>query len=208
MGRNAGGNSIPKNGGLKSGDSDYKGHVGKLYSLNTIKNKYVYKGVKGAIDRYHSVMGVRQQNVKLATLDRGVGGMHVTKEGKSSLVVINKKIFNGNNTTTQSVAKWASEGYKSGWSTKTNKPGAHIVTHELAHATWNEHLTSPKAKAASKSVNSLYKKWMKDKSKKGYGKYAKTNVSEFFAETATKAVHGKADKYTKALKTIVKRYKL
>ena len=53
-----------------------------------------------------------------------------------------------------------------------------------------------------------YKKWGNDKSKQGYGKYAKTNVNEFWAEVCTKAVHGKADKYTKAAKDIIKKYKL
>ena len=55
---------------------------------------------------------------------------------------------------------------------------------------------------------SLYKKWGNDKSKQGYGKYAKTNVNVFWAEVCTKAVHGKGDKYTKAAKDIIKKYKL
>lgn len=33
-------------------------------------------------------------------------------------------------------------------------------------------------------------------------------VNEFWAEVCTKAVHGKADKYTKAAKDIIKKYKL
>jgi hypothetical protein len=211
MGRNSGGGGggTPNNqGGLKPDDSTFKGKIGKLESLNTIKNKYVYKAVGEAISRYHSVMGVRQQNVKLASLPNGYGGVHVTQNGKSSVVVLSKSIFNGKGTTTQSVASWSSKGYESGWSTKTNKPVAHIVTHELAHATWNAHLTKANAKAASPAINKVYKSWLKDKSKKGYGEYAKTNVSEFFAETVTKAVHGKSDKYTKSLKSIVKKYKL
>ena len=40
------------------------------------------------------------------------------------------------------------------------------------------------------------------------GKYAETNVSEFWAETVTKAIHGKSDKYTKKVKEICKKYKL
>lgn len=44
--------------------------------------------------------------------------------------------------------------------------------------------------------------------KSGYGKYAETNVSEFWAETVTKAIHGKSDKYTKKVKEICKKYKL
>lgn len=35
-----------------------------------------------------------------------------------------------------------------------------------------------------------------------------TNVSEFWAETVTKAIHGKSDKYTTAVKNIAKKYKL
>jgi hypothetical protein len=69
-------------------------------------------------------------------------------------------------------------------------------------------LTSPNARAAGKEVNRLYNKWTKDKKKSGYGRYAGTNVSEFWAEVSTKAVHGKADKYTKSVKLIIKKYKL
>lgn len=210
MGRNSGGGGITPNnkGGLKPGDSTFKGKIGKLESLSTIKNKYIYKAVGEAISRYHSVLGVRQQNVKIASLPPGYGGVHVTSGGKSDVVVISKSIFNGKGATTQSVANWAKKGYDSGWTTTTNKPIAHIVTHELAHATWNDSLTKANAVAASPAINKVYKTWMKDKSKKGYGEYAKTNVSEFFAETITKAVHGKSDKYTKQLKGIIKKYKL
>ena len=92
------------------------------------------------------------------------------------------------------------------------KPGQQNVAQELIKIIINYvaelRLTSPNAKAASKSINSLYKKWGNDKSKQGYGKYAKTNVNEFWAEVCTKAVHGKADKYTKAAKDIIKKYKL
>ena len=55
---------------------------------------------------------------------------------------------------------------------------------------------------------SLFKSWKKDNKKSGYGKYAETNVSEFWAETVTKAIHGKSDKYTKKVKEICKKYKL
>lgn len=198
----------PKNGGLPENDSNYKGKIGKPEPLVSIKNPKVYKSVKESISRFHSVLGVREKNIKLATLNAGVGGVHLTQAGQSKMVVLNKQVFNGKNTTTQSVASWAEHGYKSGHLTKTNKPVAHIVTHELAHATWNSSLASPNAKAASKSVNSLYKKWRADKQKKGYGKYASTNVSEFWAEVCTKAVHGKSDKYTTAVKGIIKKYNL
>ena len=54
----------------------------------------------------------------------------------------------------------------------------------------------------------MHKQWVKDKKKTGYGKYSQTNIDEFWAETVTKAVHGKADKYTKKAKDICKKYKL
>lgn len=209
MAKTSGSNSRPpKTGGLPDGDSNYKGKIGKLESLVSIKNPAVYKSVKEGISRFHSVLGVRQKDIKIATMEAGVGGVHISQGGVSKQVVLNKQVFNGKNTTTQSVAKWAETGYKSGHLTKTNKPVAHIVTHELAHATWNAHLSSPNAKAAGKSVNTLYKKWKVDKGKSGYGKYANTNVSEFWAEVCTKAVHGKSDKYTTAAKGIIKKYQL
>ena len=196
------------NGGLPNGDSNYNGKIGKLESLVSIKNPKVYKAVKESISRFHSVLGVRQKDIKIGQLESGTGGVHISQGGVSKQVVLSKSIFNGKNTTTQSVAGWAEKGYKSGHLTKTNKPVAHIITHELGHATWNKSLSNPNAKAATKSVNSLYKKWSNDKKKSGYGKNAKTNVEEFWAELCTKAVHGKADKYTKAAKGIIKKYKL
>lgn len=135
MGRNSGGSNPNAQGGLKENDSNYKGKIGKLESLSTIKNPAVYKEVGSAISRFHSVLGVRERNVKLATLGGGYGGVQVSQGGKSQMVVLNKSIFNGKGTTTQSVAAWAKSGYNSGHLTHTNKPVAHIVTHELAHAT-------------------------------------------------------------------------
>ena len=208
MAKTSGSNKPPASGGLKGGDANFKGKVGKLEPLSSISNPQVYKSVKESISRFHSVLGVRQKDIKVGNLGAGIGGVHITQGGSSKQVVINKQVFNGKGTTKKSVESWAQSGYNSGHLTKTNKPVAHIITHELAHATWNQHLTTPNARAASKSVSSLYKKWRADKGKKGYGKYASTNVSEFWAEVCTKAVHGKADKYTKRAKSIINKYKL
>ena len=201
MGRNS--------AGLKAGTNDgggqYKGKVTNVGSLVEMKDKAMYKVTKEAISRYHTVMGVRQRNVKLADLGGTAYGVHITKNGKSEAVYLDRKHFD---TGAKNVSKEHSKNYKSGWSTTTNKPVAHTVTHELAHATWNAHMTSANHKAAGKEVEALYKKWKSDKRKKGYGKYAESNVSEFWAETVTKAVHGKPDKYTKAVKAIAKKYKL
>lgn len=201
MGRNSAGVKA----GTNDGGGQYKGKISRVGSLVEMKDKAMYKATKEAISRYHAVIGVRQRNVKLADLGGSAYGVHVTRGGKSEAVYLDRKHFD---TGAKNVSREHSKNYKSGWSTTTNKPVAHTVTHELAHATWNAHMTGANQKAAGKEVNALYKKWSRDKKKKGYGKYATTNVSEFWAETVTKAVHGKSDKYTKAVKAIAKKYKL
>lgn len=201
MGRNSSGTR----GGLQPGDATYKGSVGKPEPLVNMKDPALYKATKEAISRYHSVLGVRQKNVKLAELSAGTYGVHVTANGKSEGVYLNKKHFMQ---TKKAVEASHKRGYASEWSTKTNKAVAHTVTHELAHATWNANMTGANQKAAGKEVNKLFKSWKKDNKKSGYGKYAETNVSEFWAETVTKAIHGKSDKYTKKVKEICKKYKL
>ena len=133
--------------------------------------------------------------------------MHVTTaEGKSEGVYLNKALYKTG--TVKSITKSKASDYTSGWATQTNKPVAHTITHELAHATWNSHLSGANQKAAGKEIKAMYKSWSSDKRKSGYGKYSKTNVNEFWAETVTKAIHGKSDKYTKQVKNIVKKYKL
>lgn len=201
MGRNSAGVKA----GTNDGSGQFKGKVSNVSSLVEMKDKAMYKAAKEAISRYHAVMGVRQRSVKLADLGGSAFGVHVTRDGKSEAVYLDRRHFN---TGAKNVAREHSNNYKSGWSTKTNKPVAHTITHELAHATWNAHMTGANQKAAGNEVKKLYSQWKRDKRKKGYGKYAETNVSEFWAETVTKAVHGKSDKYTKAVKTIANKYKL
>lgn len=197
-----------RDGGLKPNDGNYKGKVGKPQSLKTIKNKAVYDAVMDAISRYHSVLGVRQKNVKLADLEEGVGGVHVTRGGESEGVYLNKSIFQPAEATTQSVASWAKAGYDSGHLTKTNRPVGGIILHELAHATWNEHLQGKKYQEAGKEIKEIFKAWKQDKGKENYGRYAATNVSEFWAETSAKAVSGFRDKYTDSVKFIIRKYGL
>lgn len=202
MGRTSSGNR----GGLQPGDSDYKGSIKNVESLVKMKDAAMYKATKEAISRYHAVLGVRQREVKLATLSAGTLGVHVTTgAGKSEGIYLNKSYFNEG---AKSVKARTNKGYANGWHTKTNKPLAHTVTHELAHATWNSHLSGANQKAAAKEIRDLHKKWKSDTKKKGYGEYSKTNIDEFWAETVTKAVHGKRDKYTVKVKEICKKYKL
>ena len=201
MGGRAGGGP----GGIGPADSNFKGSISGVESLKNIKDQKLYNEMKAAISRYHSALGIPQKEVKLANIP-GAYGVHITQNGESKGVYLNKGIFK--NGTVQSVSAQKEKDYASGWSTKTNKPVAHTLTHELAHATWNSHLTSPNAKAAGKEITALYKQWSSDKKKSGYGRYAKSNVNEFWAETITKGIHGQGDKYTKAAKSIVKNFKL
>lgn len=210
MGRNSSG----VRGGLQPGDSNWGDVGGEGKRLGDIKGQQdlikmkdpaMYRETKDAIARYHSVLGVRQTKVKLADLPKGTLGIHATVNGESEGVYLNKRHFNKGR---KAVMESAKKGYESGWSTKTNKPLAHTVTHELAHATWNNHLKGVKQQAAGKEIRKMYGKWLKDNKKKGYGEYATTNVNEFWAETVTKAVHGNADKYTRKAKYIIKKYKL
>lgn len=195
-GRSGGGGG--KVGGLK-GDTTYKGRIRNVESLVHMKDPAMYKATKEAISNFSAKLGVPERNVKLADLDGPVMGI-----GSKGGVFLNKAYFNQ---TADRMKGTMARNYKSGNLTKTNKPLAHTVTHELAHAAWSSNISTPKAKAAGKEIKALYKKWSKS-SKKGYGTYASSNVDEFWAEVSTKAAHGKADSYTKAAKAIYKKYKL
>ena len=144
-----------RKGGFGEGEASGNFKVSNVESLQNIKDKAVYNSVKESISRYETVLGVRQRDVVLGDLPSGVGGVHITANGKSQQIVLNKAVFNND---LKSLESWAKKGYESGHITKTNKPAAHIVTHEMAHATWNKNMTSGKAQAAGKSTIELEEK--------------------------------------------------
>lgn len=107
MGRNSSGTR----GGLQPGDATYKGSIGKPEPLVNMKDPALYKATKEAISRYHAVLGVRQKNVKLAELSAGTYGVHVTANGKSEGVYLNKKHFmqtkkSGGSLTQEGLCEW------------------------------------------------------------------------------------------------------
>lgn len=120
-----------------------------------MKNPAMYKATKQANSRYYAVMGVRQKNVKLADLGGSAYGVHVTRGGQSEAVYLDRKHFD---TGAKNVQKEHTKNYKDGWSTKINKPVAHTVTHELAHASWNAHMTEASQRATGLEINVLYQK--------------------------------------------------
>lgn len=203
MGRNSSGNRIST-----VGDSGEKRLTAKnVESLVNIKDPRVYKEVKAAISRYHSALGARTKDVKIADIKKGIGGFW---DGADNTIKLNKLYFNLPKKKADAVYE---NSAKKGLTTATNNRGiSSIVMHELGHSTWSEYHKSANAIAATKSIRRVYDTWLKEssttKKKMGYGSYAETNINEFFAETAMKAVSGSKDKYTRAIKTIVKKYKL
>ena len=203
MGGRAGGGG---GSGLGRGDGWFSGDIMFVESLKNIEDRRLYNATKETISRFYKELGIPQRNVKLADLPENIGGVHVTVGGQSEGVYLNSKIFKKG--TVQSVTEGMKASYKTGFLTQTNKPVAHTLTHELAHSVWNAHMTGTKQVAAGKEIKRVYRQWKADRRKTGYGKYSSTNVSEFWSETITKGIHGKADRYTKALKGIARKYQL
>ena len=69
-------------------------------------------------------------------------------------------------------------------------------------------MTGQKYVEAGKEIKLMYRNWVKDKDKENYGRYAATNISEFWAEASAKAVSGFRDKYTDGVKQIIRKYRL
>ncbi len=131
MGRNSGG--VTSGGTPKGrGDVNYKGKITGLRDLVTVKDKAVYKELKEGISRYHTMLGVRQKDVRVGTMENGVLGVHATIGGKSGQIILNSKYFDLPKAKIETMQR---QGMKDGWHTKTKKPVQHTVIHELAHAT-------------------------------------------------------------------------
>lgn len=186
-------------GGGMGRDTTYKGKILNVESLVHMKDPRMYKATKEAISNFAAKLGVPERNIKLADLSGTVMGI-----GTKGEVYLNKKYFNKS---AKEFAKTMESNYKGGHLTKTNKPLTHVVNHELAHAAWQSSHSSPKAIAAGADIQKIYKSWIKSGGK-GYGRYAKSNVDEFWAEASTKAAHGNADRWSKAVKAVYKKYQL
>lgn len=163
-------------GGAERG-GNYTGKISNIGSLKEIPDAEVYRLTSNAISRYHSVLGVRQTNVKLADLE-GAYGVHVSRGGQSEGVFLDRQTFSQSRAQIESQKR---EAYRARVSTATNKPIAHTITHELAHATWNAHLTGANQVAAGREIRALYREWRADRQggmrSSAYGSYAGTNVS-------------------------------
>ena len=210
-----GGHPSGNRGGMREQNRETAGsmtEIRNVTSLKEIQDPEVYRETSNAISRFHSVLGVRERDIKLADIITNNPSFHTRGvqftdpiTGTNTGIYLQRGDFMRSRAEIESSMKSA---YAKGWSTETNKPIAHTVTHELGHALWNGAHKTENAQAAGKEIKALYKAWMRDPGAPGYGKYATTNVDEFWAETVTKAVHGKQDKYTAEVKRIVRDYKL
>lgn len=179
--------------------------IAKAESISTLPDREVVKQLQRGISRYEKVMGVRERKVMVAPLSGAYGVTYIGSDGSHG-VYLSKSAFSGKRKDVE--AKYKKANYDTGFKNKTNRPIQHTITHELAHATWCSAYTGSKQKAAGKEIKDLYRKWSKDKKKKGYGTYGASNVDEFWAEVVTKGIHGKSDKYTRKAIGIAKKYKL
>lgn len=205
MAKSSGSDRKGSGGGIKNdGGGAFGGDIKNKESLKNIKDRELQREIQQGISKYESRLGLRTKNIMIADLS-GAFGVHVTVGGKSEGVYLDKKTFK--NGTVEKINKVKKAAYKSKFLTATNKPVQHTIVHELGHATWNSHLKSANAISAGRSIKSAYKKFLKE-NPKGYGKYSKSNVNEFWAEATTKAVLGTSDEYTKFVKRTIKKYKL
>lgn len=205
MGKSSGSDRKSSGGGIKNdGAGNYKGEIKNVESLKNIKDRELQREIQQGISKYESRLGIGTTNIMLADLS-GAYGVHVTVNGKSDGIYLDKRTFKKGNVDKITAIKKAA--YRTKFLTKTNKPVQHTIVHELGHATWNSNFRSENAIKASRSIREMYAKFSKEKPK-GYGKYAYSNVNEFWAEVTTRAVLGSSDKYTRFVKSTIKKYKL
>lgn len=174
-------------------------------SLDTLPHREVVKQLNRALSRYEAVMGVRERTVMVADTGDSYGVTFLNGNGSQG-IYLNRKFFSQHRNDIE--GQYRKLNYSTGFKNVTNRPIQHTLTHELAHATWTSSYGSRNHKAAGVEIKALFKRWKADTKKKGYGRYGKQNVDEFWAEVITKGIHGKSDKYTKRAINIARKYKL
>lgn len=194
-----------KTGGIgRDGGGDFQGEIRNVSSLREIRNTQLRREIQQGISKFESRLGVRQTNVKLATLS-GAYGVHVTKDGKSDAVYLSRAAFQRSEP--KDIIAVKRRAYATNFLNRTNKPVQHTVVHELAHATWNSHLTGRRHQSAAREIQRLYRAFLKQNPRR-WGSYGKSNINEFFAEGITLGVLGKSDRYSRELIRIVRRHNL
>ena len=183
--------------GIEGKDTNYKGSIRNVGGIRDIKDDTARLAVQRAVSEFAKQYGLPTREVKIADL-QGVYGI-----GGASGIYLNRRFYN--NPASILAAKAAS--YKSGWSVPTTAPLRHTVIHELAHSAWQ---SGRRANAKlTKGIQALWTRYKAEvrSGKNPIGKYATSNIDEFWAEGITQATIGrKQTYYSRKLKALLKKY--
>lgn len=193
-------NPGPKGGteGANDRNTTYKGSIKELGGIRDIKDPVARRAVQEAVRQYSNTYGLPTREVKTAILS-GVIGI-----GGDGRIVLNRQYYNN----AERLLKLKREAYKSGWSVPTNSPLRHTVIHELAHASWQSSRVGANPKLTA-GIRALYQRYKADvrRGKNPIGKYAASNIDEFWAEGITQATIGKKQSYySRQLKRLLRKY--
>jgi hypothetical protein len=200
MAKTRGGTRNPGvSGGTEGKDTNYRGKISKIGGISDITDDRSRLAVQRAVSQYQAQYGLPTREVKTAILDAGVYGI-----GGKDRVVLNRQFYNDS----AKLIALKKKGYASGWSVKTTSPLKHTVIHELAHASWQSERAGANPKLSA-GVRALYKRYQADvrAGRNPIGKYASSNIDEFWAEGITQATIGtKQSYYSVRLKKLLKKY--
>ncbi|MBO4661234.1 MAG: hypothetical protein J5630_00835 [Bacteroidaceae bacterium] len=200
MGKNAGGS-----GTGKLGDSRKKTSKSLKRFLKGIKDYALRKDQSDAFNLYAEKFGIRANDIKITNnyVEYGITGL--TADGRI-IIELNAKFFAQRK---KAVEKAIIVKYRAGESVSTKQPSKHVLTHELAHATWRSDYTGQRHIEARSDIYKLFSDWKSNRSAvKYYGALSKTHIDEFWAEVVTKALYGTPDEYTKRARSIIKKHRL
>lgn len=209
MAKTTGGIRAAKSGRGLVGETSRSIQIGQRYPLSDIGNPDVSREINQAISKFHGKLGIKTREVRLADLEPGVLGVAGSTAIGPTEVLLQYNFFQNNE---RDIRRSIRHSYVKGHTTTTNQPLQHVIVHELSHTVWTNHFQARKHLVAGREIRTLYSQWRRDKKggfgSKKYGSYAGTNINEFVAETLTKGVIGKSDKYTRKLIGIIKKHEL
>ena len=198
MGGRAGGGA---NGGMGSAS---RSRFASIPGIQAIKDPQVRNELIQTLEDYDKEFGVKQTNIVLDSL-RDAHGETWFEEGKSTKIILNSKTFQGS---AKDIKDRIQKEMDSGWLTKSSKPIRATLAHELGHATWSSDLWSDQAMGARSDFYKAYRKFKKDTSATGWGRYSKSSYEEWVAEGVAKHLYGTKDQHTQAIVSIIKKHKL
>lgn len=186
-------------GGTEGRDTNYKGSIKSIGGIADIKDTRSRLAVQRAVSQYSAQYGLPTREVKTAILSGGVFGIG----GKDS-VILNRQYYDN----AEKLIALKQKGYASGWSVKTTSPLKHTVIHELAHASWQSSRVDANPRLTA-GIKALYKRYQADvrRGVNPIGKYAASNIDEFWAEGITQGTIGrKQSYYSTRLRRLLKKY--